>query len=201
KGLPPEALKFCLDDEAARALRNEAGVLDQVMQHSLQGRHEGIVQLRQAYLQAETPCLEYEYVPGGDLAGLIQELHQKGRPAAEVAGKVVRRLAEIVGGVHRQQPPIVHRDLKPANILVQKSPAGKLQFKVADFGIGHVTAREAILSSTRGAGNRSGLLTTLVQGSYTPLYASPQQVRGEPADPRDDVYALGVIWYQLLTGD
>jgi serine/threonine protein kinase len=198
KGLPPVALKFCLDDEAARALRNEAGVLDQVMQH---GRHEGIVQLRQAYLGSETPCLEYEYVPGGDLAGLIQELHVKGRPAPEVAGKIMGRLAGIIGSVHEQQPPILHRDLKPANILVQKTPAGKLAFKVADFGIGHVTAREAIVTSTRGVDNRSSLLTTRVQGSYTPLYASPQQVRGDPPDPRDDVYSLGVIWYQLLTGD
>src|SRR5262249_27296757 len=45
------------------------------------------------------------------------------------------------------------------------------------------------------------LQTSLVRGSYTPLYASPQQVRGEPPDVRDDVHALGVIWYQLLTGD
>jgi serine/threonine protein kinase len=198
RGLPPVALKFCLDDQAAKALRNEAGVLDQVMQH---GRHEGIVQLRQAYLQASPPCLEYEYIAGGDLAGLIQEFHQKGRPSAGVAGKIMRRLAEIIGSVHQQKPPIVHRDLKPANILVQKSPAGKFLFKVADFGIGQVTAREAILSSTRAASSRAVLLSTVVQGSYTPLYASPQQVRGDPPDPRDDVYSLGVIWYQLLTGD
>src|SRR5262249_46972815 len=82
KGLPPVALKFCLDEQAAKALRNEAGVLDQVMQH---GRHEGIVKLQQAYLQAATPCLEYEYIAGGDLAGLIQELHHKGRPSPDLA--------------------------------------------------------------------------------------------------------------------
>src|SRR5262249_28469468 len=146
-------------------------------------------------------CLEYEYIAGGDLAGLIQELHNKGRPAADMAGKIMRRLAAIIGTVHGQRPPIVHRDLKPANILVQKTPRGTFQFKVADFGIGQVTAREALLTSTRGGDSRSVLLTTRLQGSYTPLYASPQQVRGDPPDPRDDVYSLGVIWYQLLTGD
>ena len=40
-----------------------------------------------------------------------------------------------------------------------------------------------------------------LRGSYTPVYASPQQMRGESPDPRDDIYALGVIWHQLLTGD
>lgn len=58
------ALKFCLDGSAAPALRNEAGVLDRVMQH---GRHPGIVATLQTYLSADPPCLEYEYVEGGDL--------------------------------------------------------------------------------------------------------------------------------------
>src|SRR5215510_4430751 len=64
----PVALKFCLDPEAAEVLRNEVDVLDRVMS---QGRHPGIVRLQHTYLSAETPCLEYEYVEGGDLAGLI----------------------------------------------------------------------------------------------------------------------------------
>src|SRR5207253_533871 len=48
---------------------------------------------------------------------------------------------------------------------------------------------------------RSSDLSTSLRGAHTPIYASPQQVRGEKSDPRDDVHALGVIWYQLLTGD
>ena len=46
-----------------------------------------------------------------------------------------------------------------------------------------------------------GNMASVLTGSYSPLYASPQQMRGDKPDPRDDVYALGVIWYQLLTGD
>jgi tetratricopeptide (TPR) repeat protein len=196
---PPVALKFCLDDCAAKVLRNEAAVLERVMR---EGKHPGIVQLLDTHLKAETPCLEYEYVDGGDLTGLIQEWHRaRGGPTPHQAAKMVSQLAEVVGFAHRLKPdPIVHRDLKPANILVQRIAEGEAHFKVADFGIGGVAVGQAIRETTRGS-NRGRFLTSALYGAYTPLYASPQQMRGEPADPRDDVYSLGVIWYQLLTGD
>src|SRR5262249_3031875 len=109
---PLVALKFCLDPSAVPALRNEAGLLDQAMQ---QGRHPGIVPLLQTYLGAAPPCLEYEYVAGGDLAGLIQELAAQGRLTAETANRLLLRLAEVVAFAHQADPPIVHGDLKPAN--------------------------------------------------------------------------------------
>jgi formylglycine-generating enzyme required for sulfatase activity len=194
----PAALKFCLDPAAAKVLRNEARLLDRLM---LQGRHPGIVPLLQTYLGAEPPCLEYEYVAGGDLAGVIHDWHRRGGgPTAAQAAKVILRLAEIVAYAHRLQPPIVHRDLKPANVLVQKGFAGKLLLRVADFGNGGVAASQALRQSYRGT-TESELLVSAVRGACTPLYASPQQLRGSDADPRDDVFSLGVIWYQLLTGN
>ena len=98
-------------------------------------------------------------------------------------------------------PPIVHRDLKPANILVKPRPGGKWRLRITDFGIGGLAIQQAVAQSRRGSSNHGEFLTAAVRGSYTPLYASPQQMRGEDPDLRDDVYALGVIWYQLLTGD
>ncbi|MFO0881771.1 MAG: ribosomal protein L7/L12 [Gemmataceae bacterium] len=109
------------------------------------------------------------------------------------------QLAEVVGYMHRLDPPVVHRDLKPANILVQATEYG-YGVKVADFGIGGLAVRQAIEQTRRGT-RREVFLASSLRGAYTPLYASPQQMRGEAPDPRDDVYALGVIWYQLLTGD
>ncbi|MFO0843716.1 MAG: serine/threonine-protein kinase [Gemmataceae bacterium] len=194
----PAALKFCLEPSAAQFLRNEAAVLDRVMRT---GRHPGIVTLQHTYLSSETPCLEYEYVSGGDLAGLIQEWHRfPNRPTPIEISRVLHQLATIVGFAHSQSPPIVHRDLKPANVLVQGGVGGLPQLKVADFGIGGVAARQAMADNTR-ATTRGFFLATALRGSCTPLYASPQQMRGEAPDPRDDVYALGVIWYQMLTGD
>jgi hypothetical protein len=70
------ALKFCLDPAAASALRHEAALLDRLMQ---QGKYPGIVPLRQAYLDCEPLCLEYEYINGGDLAALAGEWrHSRG---------------------------------------------------------------------------------------------------------------------------
>ncbi len=198
KGLPPVALKFCLDTTTAEALRHEAEVLDQVMQ---QGRHPGIVPLRNAYLNANPPCLEYEYVAGGDLAGLIQELRIKGGPPPLTAARIVHNLAQTVGFAHRLPRPIVHRDLKPANILVQRGPDRRLALRIADFGIGALAATDIIRRETSRPNATGRTLPTAIRGASTPLYASPQQTLGQPADPRDDVHALGVIWYQLLVGD
>jgi serine/threonine protein kinase len=193
------ALKFCLDPAAAKVLKHEARVLGQVM---AQGRHPGIVQLRNTHLNADVPCLEYEFVSGGDLTSLVYRQLQRnqGKLPVEMVTKIMRNVVRGVRHAHKLTPPIVHRDLKPANILVQPRPDGKVELRVADFGIGGVAATCAI-DQTRAGASPGAFLTTGGRGSCTPLYCSPQQARGEPPDPRDDVHALGVIWYQLLVGD
>ncbi|MFO0846446.1 MAG: bifunctional serine/threonine-protein kinase/formylglycine-generating enzyme family protein [Gemmataceae bacterium] len=194
--VPPVALKFCLDPEAKdRLLRHEAAVLNQVMR---QGRHPGIVALLHTYLSADPPCLEYEFVSGGDLAGLMQDW--RGRPPGAVrVVRLMQQLSGILAFAHRLSPPIVHRDLKPANVLVQPAAGGEFTLRVADFGIGGVAARQAVAATARGF-TQGQFLVTALRGAHTPLYASPQQMRGGPPDPRDDVYSLGVIWFQLLSG-
>lgn len=197
---PPVALKFCLDPSAARVLRNEAGVLDRLMQH---GRQHGIVPLLDAYLDADPPCLVYEYVEGGDMTGLIREMHAQRGLSVATANRLLLRLAEIIAVAHRADPAIVHDDLKPSNILIRRVEDG-LKLYVTDYGIGGLAVSRAVRQTQKPANSREQLLTEAVRGAYTPLYASPQQMarrRDEPADPRDDVHALGVIWYQLVTGD
>lgn len=186
------ALKFCLDERAARSLRHEAKALARVRR---EGKHAGIVELRQVWDENEPICLEYEYVEGGDLSGLIRDLHAAGPPAPETVALWMLHLLEPIQHVHSLNPPLVHRDLKPGNILVERQKDGNDCLRIADFGISDVAAREA-LRDTMG---RS--MMTIGVGGYTALYASPQQIRGEAADPRDDVHALGVIWLQMLTGD
>src|SRR5262249_22957030 len=91
------------------------------------------------------------------------------------------------------------RDLKPANILVQQLPGGGLQLRVADFGIGGLAASQALAHTGRDV-SQGAFLVTALRGAHTPLYASPQQMRGRPPDPRGDGFSLGVIGYQLWTG-
>jgi serine/threonine protein kinase len=81
---------------------------------------------------------------------------------------------------------------------VHRSPAGVLQLKVADFGIGGIAASQAVKEA---AGKPERYVTAMAAGTCTPLYASPQQAEGRPPDPRDDVFALGIIWFQALSGN
>jgi hypothetical protein len=193
---PPVALKFCTDEAAARSLRKEVDLLDRVATH---GRHPGIVELKYAHLEAATPCLEYELVEGGDLAALIVDLFASGQAMPLKMTRLFHSLTEAVGFAHRLDPPIVHRDLKPANILTKRLD-GRVQLKVADFGIGGIASSREIKEWAGETAAASGTGTEST-GSCTPLYASPQQRRFGPPDVRDDVYALGVIWYQMLAGD
>src|SRR5207244_2260959 len=99
------------------------------------------------------------------------------------ACRVLTELADAVAFAHRLSPAVVHRDLKPANVLVRRGSDNRLSVCVTDFGIGGVEARHSLVQSRKPSGLS---LATALRGSHTPLYASPQQARGDPPDPRDD---------------
>ncbi len=199
-GLAPVALKFCLslDDRARELLHHEA---DMVLRAQRQIRSEGIVPLLHAYLKNDPPCLEFPYIEGGTLVGLLDEARAStGSLTPTQAQRIIQRVAEIVGPAHRASPRLIHRDLKPSNVMVERKEERKVKLRVTDFGIGAISAAP-VLEQSRSASSLQGSVSAALTGSYSPLYASPQQMRGDKPDPRDDVYALGVIWYQLLKGD
>ncbi len=201
------AVKFCTDPLVRTKLTSHEGkVIARVMG---QGTHPNVVPLLDAVLDGETPWLMYEYVGGGCLTDLIhrwQKLASAEREEFVIAA--LHQLATAVGTFHRLAPPIVHRDLKPANILFAKEEGGRrkeesLQLRITDFGIGGVAVDYLRTNTSAGLSMLSmmtGCLETSLRGSYTPLYASPQQRAGNPPDPRDDVHALGVMGFQMLTG-
>ncbi|MCE9568184.1 MAG: protein kinase [Planctomycetes bacterium] len=196
----PRAVKFCTDPLVRTKLTSHEGkVIARVMG---EGHHPNVVPLVDAVLDGDTPWLMYEYVGGGCLTDLIhrwQALPAIEREAAAVVA--LHQLAAAVGMFHRLSPPIVHRDLKPANVLV--TSAATTELRITDFGIGGVAVDYLRQQSPTGMSMMSmmsGYLETSLRGSYTPIYASPQQRTGNAPDPRDDVHALGVIGFHMMTG-
>jgi serine/threonine protein kinase len=118
-----------------------------------------------------------EHMTGGSLEDLIL---RRGPLGASEAARLASQVAEALHAAHRRG--IVHRDIKPQNVLLDK--AGNA--KVADFGIALAASR----TSTSG--------TNLLFG--TPSYMSPEQAMGERVGPESDLYSLGVVLYEMLTG-
>lgn len=197
------AFKFCIDPLAReRLLRHEGEVVKRVREASgaVSDKQHGIVPLLDAYLNGDTPWLAYEYIEGGDLAGMVRNDLQKLPPPRRAARAIliVGVLAKVVGRLHALPHPIIHRDLKPANVLL-KRVADRWMFRVTDFGISHVVSDHGQAPGT--VSTPSVRLSETFRGAHSPVYASPQQKQGRDPDPRDDVYALGVIGYQLLLAD
>jgi serine/threonine protein kinase len=196
----PLAIKFCLDRSLLPALKQERTNLERLMEAGGKSWSPRIVRLYGYNLEHTTPFLVYEHVPGGDLVHWLAAhaaRHGRGPTPAEVL-EVIVQVAEALAFAHERG--LVHRDLKPANVLM-----GDGTIKLADFGIGGVAARQAVEGSRIGTVAASRLSpaeqASLFRGAGTPLYMSQEQRRGEAPDPRQDVYSLGVMWYQLLVGD
>lgn len=137
------------------------------------------------------PFIVMEYIEGQSLKKLIQE--EGAIPVPRVCS-IVKQVAAALEAAHRLG--MVHRDIKPDNIVLVQTPQGE-QAKVLDFGIAKI--KEGRLGDTAGM-TLTG--TGVVIG--TPQYMSPEQAmgkRGDELDGRSDLYSLGVVMYQMLSGD
>jgi len=175
------ALKFCSsghDDAKFRAnLLKEARAASSLS-------HPNIAHIYE-FVENSTgdPFIAMELVSGESLWRLING----GRLSIEETLKVATGVASALAEAHRHG--IIHRDIKPGNIQI--TSAGEV--KVLDFGIARTDA-------LRTAGEPTAATQTLVDTSGTLLYMSPEQASGEPLDGRSDLFSLGVVLYECLTG-
>lgn len=172
-----------LRDEDAARVRREAEAVARL-------QHPHVVQIHEVGEWDGEPFLALEFVPGGTLADALARQHRLGTVGipSDTAAALVETLARAMQHAHEQN--IVHRDLKPANVLLADGPGGAFAHpKIADFGLAVAAERDSSVSQS----------AALVG---TPSYMAPEQANSQLTlvGPRTDVYALGGILYELLTG-
>jgi eukaryotic-like serine/threonine-protein kinase len=140
-------------------------------------QHGNIVHIYDFIRDVEGAYIVMEYVEGIDLFDL---LHKVGRLPPEIAAIVALQLAEGLEYAHYHS--IIHRDVKPSNLLVSKFG----EVKIMDFGIARDPGRAD--------------LTQVGMSLGTPAYMSPEQIRGDKIDSRADLFAVGIVLYEMLTG-
>ncbi|MBX3726208.1 MAG: serine/threonine protein kinase [Xanthomonadales bacterium] len=158
----------------ARRLRSERQILAGLQHPNIAGLVDG------GMADDGTPWFALEYVEGEPVTDWCD------RNRLTVEGRLKRFLAVCAAVAHAHERLVVHRDLKPANILVGSDG----QVKLLDFGIAKLLdgdEGDAVAGST-------------VLRAFTPAYAAPEQIRGEPPTTAVDVYALGLLLHELLTG-
>jgi serine/threonine protein kinase len=182
----PRAFKFCTLPEAKEWLDREGSALYEVQKH-LAGCPNVIEYIDIALDGAPYPYLVLEYVPAGSLEDWILT-PKEDRLALDVTELMIG-IAHGLAAAHRHK--IYHRDLKPANVLLTAGPDPDP--KIADFGLSRVETGPP-------EGSSASVSRAVVVG--TRMYLPPEAA--DPYEPRtaaqDDVFAFGVVWYQVLTG-
>lgn len=175
------ALKFLpahLSDDAQlrRRFEREAAL-------SLEVRHPGAAQLLDSGVDTDGQLyLAFEYVEGEDLSALLD---REGALSFEDATALTCKVAEVLAFAHAKG--VVHRDIKPENIRVRRDLAG-LHVKVLDFGIARLV-------------DEVGTKLTIDGGvAGTPRYMAPEQIAAGTIDARTDIYALGLVLFEAVTG-
>jgi serine/threonine protein kinase/tetratricopeptide (TPR) repeat protein len=181
KLLPPGLLA---DDTARKRFRREALALSKL-------NHANIATVFAFGNEEGVDYLAMELIPGTTISDKLAGGALPEKEVLQLGAQIVAALEEA------HQQGVIHRDLKPGNILV--TPRGVA--KVLDFGLAQFSRPEGTSAAAVTAGGAATESIAPTRGIVgTPAYMSPEQLRGEPADARTDLYALGCVLYEIATG-
>lgn len=191
--------KFCFDEERLRSFKRELTFF-RLIRDAL-GNRDDIARLYDLKLDAPPFFLESEFAEHGNLAQWSERMG--GLAAIPLAQRIeiVAGVADAVAAAH--SIGILHKDIKPQNVLMQTREGGRPSPQLTDFGIGALADREALdaMEITAAGFTVNTLPTSSGGSSITRLYAPPEQLVGKPYTVQGDIYALGVMFYQIVSGD
>ncbi len=143
--------------------------------------HPNVIQIYDFDQQGDTTYMVMEYIDGGTLKDRLEKLHTEGqRLPLDESIRIIKEVGAALSYAHKRG--MIHRDVKPANVMIDS--AGRVT--LTDFGIAKIVSGAKFTAS----GSILG----------TPSYMAPEQGLGQPGDARADIYSLGVMLYQLVTG-
>jgi len=182
KGYEPALTRYVAIKELSPALAHDAMLVERFLREArsmaaLNDPH--IIQIYFIGQEAGQPFFVMEFVEGESLSGLIK---REGRLGVPDALKVLHQAAQGLSTAHDRG--VIHRDIKPANLMLNQ----RGQVKIADFGI--ALANRDFDAKLTGTGEFVG----------TPGYLSPEVCLGKPVDQRSDIFALGIVLFEMLTG-
>ncbi len=155
--------------------------------------HRNVVRIFDLGVADGLRFISMEYIDGRELAHI---LHDQGKLPPKEAAEIILQVCKGLAVAHSEG--VIHRDLKPQNIMIDK----QRRAAVMDFGIAH--SEDAVALIAHRAESGSGAESSLTHvGSLlgTPRYMSPEQSRGGQVDKRSDLFTVGLIFYEMLTGD
>jgi eukaryotic-like serine/threonine-protein kinase len=183
------ALKFLPDDlaqdsQALERFRREAHAASAL-------NHPGICTIYDVGDQDQRSFIAMEFIDGENLS---QYIHRQAIPLERILNLGIQ-ISDALDAAHSEG--IIHRDIKPSNVFVTK----RGQAKVLDFGLAKLVPKDPLRSNSddsSSAREESVSIVGVISG--TPAYMSPEQIRGDDLDPRTDIFALGLLLYEMTTG-
>lgn len=192
-------LKFCYEAERLRALQREA-TLFRLLKTTL-GERQDIVRIIDWNFEKAPYFLEIEHTESGSLPEWADLRGGLDHVPLALRLEIVAQMAEALAAAH--SVGVLHKDVKPSNILIQDLGENTLQARLTDFGISRVTDKSLFAKVGITALGISGMLSTreTSSNSGTRLYQAPEVLEGKPFTTSADIFALGVVLYQLVVGD